>query len=160
MGYRVDESTVADELNYFRKQNYDVVRSERGGLLTMHNPGQLLCYPIASLRTLKMGPREWIQYNLMSIKRVLKDFSVPAYYKMDSVGVFTANGKIASLGFRIRNGISTHGFAINVKNDLRDFYKFNPCGLCRAGADSVHQYLPGVTVEDVRAKIRSELKAL
>ncbi len=155
LGYRMDEKDAEKEITYFKNKNYDVVRSERGGLLTLHNPGQLLCYPIVNLRSLKMGPFDWIESNLKLIKESLAAFNVPAFYKTDAVGVFTEKGKIASLGFRIKNGISTHGLAINVKNDLQDFYAFNPCGLCSAGADSISNYVPEISLEDVRLKLVS-----
>lgn len=153
MGYRMDEKDAEKEISFFKNKNYDVVRSERGGLLTLHNPGQLLGYPIVNLRSLNVGPFLWIEKNLQLIKSALEAFKVPAHYQTDSVGVFTPKGKIASLGFRIRNGISTHGFAINVKNDLNDFYEFNPCGLCQAGADSVQTYNSNIDLNQVRLKL-------
>ena len=150
LGYRLQESSVEREIELFKSKGYDIVRSERGGLLTLHNPGQLVCYPIVNLRTLGLGAREWIEWNLALIKQTLAAFGVPADYKMDSVGVFTEKGKIASLGVRIKNGVSTHGFAVNVKNDLRDFYEFNPCGLCSAGADGISNYVPEISLQKVR----------
>lgn len=149
----MDETSAEKEISYFKNKNYDIVRSERGGLLTLHNPGQLLCYPIVNLRRLKIGPFEWIEYNLKLIKESLEALQVPAFYRTDTVGVFTEKGKIASMGFRIREGISTHGFAINVKNDLQDFYAFNPCGLCQVGADSVASYDASTSLEDLYQKI-------
>lgn len=158
MGYRMDEKDATKEITFFKNKNYDIVRSERGGLLTLHNPGQLLCYPIVNLRSLGIGAHQWIEQNLLCIQQVLQSFSVPSFYKMDSVGVFTEKGKITSMGFRIKAGISTHGFAINVRNDLRDFYEFNPCGLCQAGVSSIENYVPQITMQEVADKITENFK--
>lgn len=152
----MQESEAEKEIAFFKQKNYDVVHSERGGLITLHNPGQLLCYPIVDLHSLKMGPFVWIEFNLKWIQESLKAFQVPSKIQTDAVGVFTDKGKIASLGFRIKNGISTHGLAINVKNDLTDFASFNPCGLCQAGTDKVENYQPGVSLKSVQ-QVMSDL---
>jgi lipoyl(octanoyl) transferase len=115
--------------DWYRMQGIDVVDVDRGGRVTYHGPGQLVGYPIVRvddvvghLRTLERG-----------IVAALADEGVESRARPDEgpdfTGVWVGERKIASLGVHISRGVSTHGLAVNVENDLQPFEWVVPCGL-------------------------------
>jgi lipoyl(octanoyl) transferase len=115
---------------WYRSQGIDIVDTDRGGKLTYHGPGQLVGYPImriddviAYLRTMEHA-----------IVATLADIGIAAHGRPDDgpdfTGVWTAaDHKIASIGVHVARGVTTHGFAINVENDLQPFGWVVACGL-------------------------------
>lgn len=118
-----------------------VKRIDRGGDVTYHGPGQLVGYPILDLRARRIGVREHVARIERSIVATLAGIGVEAAPKTGCVGVWTARGKIASLGLRVADGVSMHGFALNVNNDLRPFGWITPCGAPGGAVSSVSEEL-------------------
>lgn len=116
----------ADPRNVLDPRGIPVRRIDRGGDVTYHGPGQLVGYPIVDVR--RMGVRAFVEALEDSILDLLADYGVQGRRKEGTVGVWASRGKIASLGVRVSRGISTHGFALNVSNDLAPFGCINPCG--------------------------------
>ncbi len=115
--------------DWYRAQGIEVVDVDRGGRVTYHGPGQLVGYPImaiddvvAHLRTMEAA-----------IVAALADEGVAARARPDEgpdyTGVWVADRKLASLGVHVSRGVTTHGFAVNVDNDLQPFEWVVPCGL-------------------------------
>jgi lipoyl(octanoyl) transferase len=105
-----------------------VVQADRGGQVTYHGPGQLVAYIMADIKRLKMGPRDLVSKIEQSLVGVLAEYQVKAYPKADAPGVYVNESKIASLGLRIRKGLSFHGLSLNIDMDLEPFQRINPCG--------------------------------
>ncbi|WP_301584724.1 lipoyl(octanoyl) transferase LipB [Halomonas alkaliantarctica] len=109
-----------------------VVKTDRGGQVTYHGPGQVVLYPLLDVRRGKIGVRELVTALENSVIDVLALYGVAAWAKPDAPGVYidTLQGeaKIASLGLRIRRGSSYHGVALNIDGDLSPFGRINPCG--------------------------------
>lgn len=109
-----------------------VVKTDRGGQVTYHGPGQIVLYPLLDVRRGNVGVRELVTALENAVISVLALYRVSAWAKPDAPGVYveTAHGeaKIASLGLRIRRGASYHGVALNVTGDLSPFERINPCG--------------------------------
>ena len=105
-----------------------VVQADRGGQVTYHGPGQLVCYVMLDVRRLGFGVRDLVSRIEQSIVDLLASYDVLAVSKPDAPGVYVNGDKIASLGLRIRNGRSFHGLALNVDMDLEPFGRINPCG--------------------------------
>ena len=101
----------------------------RGGDLTYHEPGQLVGYIIMDLRNEKLDIRKFITKIENLIINALQTLNIPAYRDPEIVGVWLKGKKIASIGIAIRKGITMHGFALNINNELAGFKKINPCGL-------------------------------
>lgn len=114
------------------------IQSDRGGLATAHNPGQLVIYPVLSLKNHDLRLRQWVELLLKTTELLLKECNI--ILDIHNQGVFTKNGKIASLGIHVSKGISTHGVAINVSNDLRLFAQIAPCGVVGQTMDRVFNY--------------------
>jgi lipoyl(octanoyl) transferase len=115
--------------DWYRSQGIDVVDVDRGGKVTYHGPGQLVGYPI--MRTDDVIA--YVRTMERAIVAALADENVEARLRTDEgadyTGVWTGERKIASIGVHVSKGVTTHGFAVNVQNDLQPFEWIVPCGL-------------------------------
>ncbi|WP_413285902.1 lipoyl(octanoyl) transferase LipB [Vibrio sp. MA40-2] len=105
-----------------------VVKSDRGGQVTYHGPGQLVAYFLINLRRKKIGVRELVTHIENLVINTLSNFNIESSARSDAPGVYTDGKKICSLGLRIRKGCSFHGLALNINMDLSPFLRINPCG--------------------------------
>ncbi len=113
------------------EKNIQVIRTDRGGDVTYHGPGQLVVYPILNLQAHGLGVTGYI-WNLEEVViRVLARCGVTAGRVEKLRGVWVGQEKICSLGVHLSNWISRHGLALNVNNDLAPFGLINPCGIGR-----------------------------
>ncbi|NNH38382.1 lipoyl(octanoyl) transferase LipB [Acinetobacter terrae] len=108
--------------------NIPVVQTDRGGQVTWHGPGQLVAYFMFDLNRLGWNVRTLVSYAENLMIELLKKYGIEAYAKPDAPGVYVAERKIGSLGFKIRKGRSYHGLALNIDCDLSGFHTINPCG--------------------------------
>jgi lipoyl(octanoyl) transferase len=105
-----------------------VVQIDRGGQVTYHGPGQLVVYPLVSLRRLNLGVRELVVALENAVIETVSQWGISARGRRDAPGVYVENRKLASIGLRIRRGCSYHGLALNVAMDREPFQRINPCG--------------------------------
>ena len=105
-----------------------VVRSDRGGQVTYHGPGQLVAYLLLDLRAAGLGVRPLVSLLEETLVGLLAEWGVPAESRPDAPGVYVDGRKIASLGLRVRRGCSYHGIALNIDLDLEPFSRIDPCG--------------------------------
>ena len=107
-----------------------VIKTDRGGQVTYHGPGQITAYLMIDLKRLNMGVRDLVSLIEQALVDCLRHWDIDASPRSDAPGVYTANGhKIASLGLRIRKGSSYHGLNFNVDMDMAPWQRINPCGL-------------------------------
>lgn len=111
-----------------RERAIPVVAVERGGQATLHNPGQLVIYPILPLRAYNLGVKDYVAMLEETTKQLLAQYGITACCKGDEPGLFTIKGKIAFYGVRVSKGITSHGVGLNVSNDLADFSMIRSCG--------------------------------
>jgi lipoate-protein ligase B len=114
-----------------------VYASERGGSVTYHGPGQLVGYPILKLRDHCAGPKAYMARLEETLIRALAAVGVPSGRRSGMPGVWVDDRKIAAVGVRIAQGVTRHGFALNVVNDLTPFSAVVPCGLAGCRMTSV-----------------------
>lgn len=105
-----------------------VIKTDRGGQVTYHGPGQLVCYVLLDLRRANLGVRQLVSLIEQSIVDLLAGYGIDAETRPDAPGVYINGSKIASLGLRVRRGCSFHGLSFNVDMDLEPFSRINPCG--------------------------------
>ncbi len=105
-----------------------LIQSDRGGQVTYHGPGQLVCYLLLDLRRHGISVKGLVNKIEQSIIDLLASFHLMAEREPGAPGVYINKKKIAALGIRIRNGCSYHGLALNIDMDLRPFRQINPCG--------------------------------
>ena len=106
-----------------------VVRTDRGGDVTFHGPGQLVAYPILNLRARELGAAAYVRALEATIIEALEALGVAAARVRGRPGVWAGGAKLASIGVRISRGVSRHGLALNVATDLSWFEAIVPCGL-------------------------------
>lgn len=109
-------------------QHIPVIKSDRGGQVTYHGPGQVIVYTLLDLNRRHIGVRELVTRIENSVIELLEDYDIRANARKDAPGVYVDGRKIAALGLRVRKGRSFHGLALNVDMDLEPFSRINPCG--------------------------------
>jgi lipoyl(octanoyl) transferase len=105
-----------------------VVRTDRGGQVTYHGPGQLVLYTLVDLQRRRLGARRMVSALEQAVIGLLRQYGLKAQARSDAPGVYVDGAKIASLGLRIRRGCCYHGVALNVRPELEAFGRINPCG--------------------------------
>lgn len=124
----------------FLARGAEVHRTDRGGDVTFHGPGQLVGYPIIDIRPYGEGPSWYVHTLEATLIDVLARFGIAAGRSERNPGVWVGDAKIAAIGVRVSRGITTHGFALNVNTDLTYFQHIVPCGLADAGVTSMKQH--------------------
>jgi lipoyl(octanoyl) transferase len=137
-----------------------VVKTDRGGQVTWHGPGQLVAYALLDLRRLGLGPRELVRLLEESAIRTLARYGLDGLRRPGAPGVYVGAAKIAALGLRVRRGASYHGLALNVEPDLRPFAGINPCGYAGLAVTSLAELGVARAVDEVAADFTAELGAL
>ena len=108
--------------------NIPIIKTDRGGQVTYHGPGQLIIYTLIDLRRKGLGIRALVSALENAIKRLLKQYGIHAQTDPKAPGVYINNKKIASVGLRIKRGCSYHGLSLNICMDLTPFQGINTCG--------------------------------
>jgi lipoyl(octanoyl) transferase len=115
--------------DWYRAQGIDIVETDRGGRITYHGPGQLVGYPIVRINDVV----DYVRTLERALSAALAEEGVQARGRPedgpDYTGVWVGDRKIASIGVHVARGVTTHGFAVNVENDLQPFQWIVPCGL-------------------------------
>jgi len=118
---------------WYRDQGIDVQDSDRGGQVTYHGPGQLVGYPIVRIESV----RDYVAALELAMIAALRDEGIAAGVRDGLTGVWTGGAKIGSIGVHVSRGVTTHGFAVNVDNDLAPFRWVATCGVDGAEMTSV-----------------------
>ena len=105
-----------------------LVKSDRGGQITYHGPGQIVIYALLDLRRRHLGVRALVRKLEQAVIELLESYRIDAKASEDAPGVYVDGAKIAALGLRVRNGCCYHGLSLNVDMDLTPFAAINPCG--------------------------------
>ena len=123
----------SDELpmgeDWYRLQGIDVINTDRGGKVTYHGPGQLVGYPIVGIDDVVAYVRLLERVLVVALEQEGIVARARADEGPDYTGVWVEDRKIASIGVHVARGVTTHGFAVNVENDLQPFSWIVPCGL-------------------------------
>ena len=110
-----------------------IIKTSRGGRITCHSPGQLICYFVIDLSKRKKDIRKFIITLENSIIDTFKEFQIISHSDRKNIGIWinhnNENKKIAAIGIKVRKWIAYHGFSININNNPDDFNKIIPCGI-------------------------------
>ncbi len=129
LGARKSENKFTAEQNFIESRGIELYSIRRGGGTTAHNPGQLVIYPIVNLRAIDIGINEFIRELEQIGIEALKAAGVDSRRKKGLPGLWIGEEKIASIGVKVNMGITYHGMAVNIANDLSIFDYIVPCGL-------------------------------
>ena len=113
-------------------KSIEIIKTNRGGKITCHSPGQLVCYFVIDLRN-KKDIRKFITLLEKTIMDTLREFGIETFSDKENIGIWYKNNdqisKIAAIGVRVKKWIAYHGFSININNNLEQYKKIIPCGI-------------------------------
>ena len=150
-GRRGSDDHVLMPTHALRRRGIAVVHTDRGGETTYHGPGQLVVYPIVSIRNLSLGPVAYVRLLEEATIQLLSKYGVRGHRVVGKTGVWIggepgrkvdpstapAGRKIAAIGVRVSGGVAMHGIAINVSTDPRMFDHIVPCGMLSLNVTSI-----------------------
>ncbi|MEK9785324.1 MAG: lipoyl(octanoyl) transferase LipB [Gammaproteobacteria bacterium] len=136
-----------------------VVKSDRGGQITYHGPGQLIAYFLIDLKRRKMGVRQLVRLLEEATIELLSDAGLQATARPGAPGVYVGDAKIAALGLRVRAGRSYHGLSLNVAMDLEPFGWINPCGFQGLEVTSMEREGVVMSLADASARFTRSILA-
>ena len=114
-------------------KNINVIKTNRGGKITYHGPGQLICYFVIDLKQREKDIRKFITLIEKTIIESLFEFNIESFGDPKNIGIWVNHKseikKVAAIGLRVSKWIAYHGFAININNDLKKYQNFIPCGI-------------------------------
>ena len=157
LGKSGDEHNMLCTEEYLRSLGAEFYHIDRGGDITFHGPGQLVCYPILDLDAIGLGVRRYIEALEQSVIDLAAEYGIEAHRSEGASGVWVTQGKhlvkLCAVGVRASHGVTMHGLAMNVATDLNWFHLINPCGFTDRGVCSLTT-LTGreVTMEEVKPK--------
>ena len=137
-----------------------LVQTDRGGQITYHGPGQLVCYLLLDLKRRGLTVKTLVQRMEQAVIELLAGYGVAAERRAGAPGVYVAGAKIAALGLKIRNGCSYHGLALNVAMDLTPFAAINPCGYPGLTVTQLATFVADVDPAAVGVKLVDKLREL
>lgn len=130
LGRLTNKKNVLSSSEQLSKRGISVYETDRGGDVTYHGPGQLILYPILNLKFFKKDLHFFLRSMENLAIRILAELGIVGERKVGLTGVWCENNKIASIGIAIRNWITYHGLALNIKSDdLFNFSLIRPCGM-------------------------------
>ena len=130
-GIRSKKSEIIDK-------KIKIIQTNRGGKITLHNPGQKIIYLALNLNKRKKDIRNLIKQIEKSIIEFLKLYNIKGYADKENVGVWVGDKKIAAIGIRVTQWIAYHGCSININNNLKYYKKIVPCGLSNNRITSIN----------------------
>ena len=136
-----------------------VVHTDRGGQVTFHGPGQLVCYVLVELERRGLNVRGLVTALESAVIETARDYAVEAYARREAPGVYVDGRKLAAVGLRVRRGCSYHGIAVNVSMDLAAFARINPCGYPGLEATQFADLCAIDSVDRCRAELTPHLLA-
>ena len=157
LGKSGNEQNMLVTEEYLKGLGAEFYHIDRGGDITFHGPGQLVCYPIVDLDAIGIGVRRYIDALEQSVIDLAKEYGIEAHRSEGASGVWVSQGnhlvKLCAVGVRASHGVTMHGLAMNVSTDLKWFHLINPCGFTDRGVCSLTT-LTGreVTMDEVKPK--------
>jgi len=159
LGRQGEQGNLVAPAALLAQQGVDLHRIERGWDITYHGPGQLVGYPITSLRERGLSVHQYVGALEQALISVAARFGIEAQRAAGLNGVWVGENKLAALGVAIRRGVSYHGFALNVSTDLARFNLIVPCGIVGRGVTSLSELLGRqVSLEEVIPVVVEELE--
>jgi len=136
--YTAGSSSKEDEI---LNKNIRLIKTNRGGKITYHGPGQLICYFVIDLKKRRKDIRRFITLIEKTIIETLSEFNIKSFADPKNIGIWVEdNGdikKVAAIGVRVSKWIAYHGFAININNDLLKYQNIIPCGILDKGVTNL-----------------------
>ena len=127
--------------NEILNKDINLIKTNRGGKITYHGPGQLICYFVIDLKRRKKNIRKFITLIEKTIIESLAEFNINSFGDPKNIGIWVKDkekiNKVAAIGVRVSKWIAYHGFALNISNDLTKYQNIIPCGISDKGVTSL-----------------------
>jgi len=137
-----------------------VIRTDRGGQVTYHGPGQLIVYPLLNIKRRQLGVQSLVRILEQSVIDLLSDYSLAALRREKAPGVYVNERKLAALGLRIRKGCSFHGLSLNVDMDLSPFSMIDPCGYSDLEVTQLKDLGVDASMETISTQLQTHFERL
>jgi len=128
---------VSSDKNDILDKSIDIIKTSRGGKITWHGPGQLICYLVINLNNRKRDIRKFVNIIENSIILSLKSYGINSYSDRKNIGIWSKfnneDKKIGAIGIKVKKWVAYHGFSININNDISSYKKIIPCGIKNKG---------------------------
>lgn len=154
------DTNIVQERSLLAEAGVEIVQCKRGGDVTCHNPGQLIVYPVMNLASWQRDVHWFVAQLEEVIIRVLGRYRLCAGRKARYTGVWLNQRKVAAIGIAVKQWISTHGFALNIHNDLGFFNSIIPCGIQNFGVTSLAEHGINLTIAEILPVILTEFNAV
>ncbi|MEZ4741462.1 MAG: lipoyl(octanoyl) transferase LipB [Bdellovibrionota bacterium] len=152
LGKHANLNFITSSWQELKELAIEVERTDRGGEVTAHMPGQLVAYPIIPLKQIGLGVKDYVRVLENSVIDCLKHYYIEANVDPINPGVWIRENKICAIGIRVSKGVSYHGLALNVDNDVSLFGHIIPCGIEGRGVTNI--------IRESRSKVnKSDLKS-
>jgi len=148
-GKNADTNNLLDS----KPRNTEVVQIDRGGEVTYHGPGQLVCYPIIDLHDYKMSVSWYMRMLENVVIDCLQSYGIESGRKEGLTGVWVGDDKICAMGVRLSRWVTMHGFAFNLNPDMTYFDGMIPCGIFEYGVTSLQELDIQFSSIDIQTKI-------
>ena len=165
IGTKGSNKDILFSQNELEKQGFTIWKTDRGGQATIHNEGQCVVYMLIRLKKYNLKPVDFVRKVEKLIGKLLEDFSIDSEVIEGKTGVWVKSGKIfkkiAAIGVRVSEGITLHGFALNVNNELNDFNTIVPCGLPQSKVTSMKNELyKEINKDSLKERLMSNIKEI
>ena len=154
LGKNANSSNILNEV-------CEVIKTERGGDVTYHGPGQLVAYPIIDLKKRQIGVKTYVQQIEQLISKTLEEYGLSTHVPRQETGVWVNDRKIASIGIHISKGVTMHGLAINVNTNLSYFDNIISCGIDGVKMTSLYKELgKKIPMNDIKKQLVNNFKQI
>ena len=154
LGKNANSSNILNEV-------CEVIKTERGGDVTYHGPGQLVAYPIIDLKKRQIGVKTYVQQIEQLISKTLEEYGLSTHVPRQETGVWVNDRKIASIGIHISKGVTMHGLAINVNTNLSYFDNIISCGIDGVKMTSIYKELgKKIPMNDIKKQLVNNFKQI
>jgi lipoyl(octanoyl) transferase len=150
--YTLGTESSLEFVKFGAEAGYELHRSERGGEVTYHCPGQLVMYPILNLHRHQMDLHWYLRQLEEVVIRLLAGYGLEAKRLSGLTGVWLQEKKVAAIGIKVSRWVTMHGLALNVNNDLSGFEQIVPCGIADRSVGNLLEFLPTVSLLDVQER--------
>ena len=146
--------------NEIVKKSIKILKTNRGGKITWHGPGQIICYMVINLNKRKKDIRKFISAIEKSIINTLRELDIESFNDRKNVGIWVNHNneikKIAAIGIRVKKWIAFHGFSMNYSNSLKEYKKIIPCGIYDKGIINIIN-IKKINKEEILKKLKKNL---
>jgi lipoyl(octanoyl) transferase len=126
-------------------KSIEIIKTNRGGKITLHNPGQKIVYFVINLNKRKKDIRNLVRQIENIIINFLSIYKIKSYADKKNIGIWVKGKKIAAIGIRVTNWVAYHGCSINIRNNLKEYKKISPCGLNNKNITSIKNERKNIT---------------